>query len=314
MPTPDVAASWRMSSLIQSFNSSTKHREEVIRYYPIAVVAVLDGYFRARLPSLIDSGEPFRTNAVEKYSEVKLNLQLGDALSMGKVSLGDLIMNSVSISNFPSLVQILMNITGRPKCLAEIAKAAPGSFGSEVRKRFITSPEETWSRLSRVFELRHILCHELAPDIIVDESETRLLLIAAQEFVRASAAWLENLEGPNVEKLILDRSRVQNERLAAAKRQTAARLKRTDEILNSSAFMGGEKMKRTVREAESSLRSYLSALAAIKVYGIPDFLMKRNRPRIELIGAKSHADLLDPLIEALTEMEFRLGLDAKYKK
>jgi len=92
------------------------------------------------LPSLIDSGEPFLANAVEKYSEVKLNLQLGNALSTRQVSLGELIMNSVSISNFQALANIMTSITGRPKCLDEIAQTAPRSFGSENPKTVYHKP------------------------------------------------------------------------------------------------------------------------------------------------------------------------------
>jgi len=314
VPTPDVSASWRMSSLIQSFNDSAKHREEVIRYYPIAVVAVLDGYFRARLPSLIDSGDPFRANAVEKYSEVKLNLQLGEALSTRRVSLGELIMNSVGISSFQSLVHILTNITGRPNCLAEIAQVAPKSFDSKARRPFITSPNDAWARLSKVFELRHILCHELAPDLSVDESETRLLLLAAQEFVRASAAWIEDLESPNVRKLIVERSRSQSARLAEAERRTSALLKGVSQLLDSSELEEGEGMKSAVREASSSLESYISSINAIRRYGMPDARPKRRRPKSEGLESKRHADILEPLVEALTELEFSLQLGARYQK
>lgn len=313
VPTPDVSASWRMSSLIQSFNDSTKHREEVIRYYPIAVVAVLDGYFRARLPSLIDSGDPFRANAVEKYSEVKLNLQLGEALSTRKVSLGELIMNSVSISNFQSLVHILTNITGRPNCLAEIARVAPKSFDSIARKPFITSPNDTWARLSKVFEIRHILCHELASDLSVDGAETRLLLLTAQEFVQASAVWIGDIESPNLRKLVMAQSRSQSARLKEAERRTAALLRSVGQLLDSSEPEEGEDMKSAIKEAGSGLESYISSIDTIRRYGMPEIRPRRKPLKSQGLESKGHADILEPLVEALTELEFSLQLGARYR-
>ena len=64
-PAPDMAVSWRMSSLLQTFHNTTEHRDELLRYFPIAVVATIEGYFRARLTQLIDHGEPFTSNALK---------------------------------------------------------------------------------------------------------------------------------------------------------------------------------------------------------------------------------------------------------
>lgn len=81
---PDMAASWRMSSLLQTFNSPAQHRTELLRYFPVAVVASIDGYFRARLAELIDAGDPFLSNAVSKYPDIKLDMQMAGALATKK--------------------------------------------------------------------------------------------------------------------------------------------------------------------------------------------------------------------------------------
>ena len=69
-----------MSSLIQTFNYPLKHREEFVRYFPIAVVASLEGYFRARLSQLIDSGEPFLSNALKAYPNIVIDTTLAAAI------------------------------------------------------------------------------------------------------------------------------------------------------------------------------------------------------------------------------------------
>jgi hypothetical protein len=228
--------------------------------------------------------------------------------------LGELIMNSVSISNFQALANIMTSITGRPKCLDEIAQTAPRSFGSETRKPFITNPDDTWSRLSKVFELRHILCHELAADLKIDESETRLLLLAAQEFVRASAAWLESLEAPNIRRRMQERSRTQSAHRARAERQTANLLERTNQLLTTFPLKDGKEIKKAVNEAESYLRSYLSSLKTIGAYGATEMGKMRNQSRVQSIDPESHANLLEPLIDALTKMEFNLQLRAEFER
>ncbi len=61
----------------------------------------------------------------------------------------------------------------------------------------MSNPEEAWKLLGQVFEKRHILSHELATDMEMDKEETRRLLLMAQEFMSASAEWVEQTIDPN---------------------------------------------------------------------------------------------------------------------
>lgn len=170
---PDMAASWRVSSLVQTFNSPSKHRGELLRYFPIAIVATIDGYFRSRLAQLIDSGEPFLSNAVAAYPNVTLDVTLGMAIAARSVSLGELLMHSVTISSFESLIQVVTRITGRSNFLTEISDVRPVHLLAKENDRVIKDPKTTFSHIGRVFGLRHILCHELAADVELDEQDTR---------------------------------------------------------------------------------------------------------------------------------------------
>jgi hypothetical protein len=308
-PAPDRSASWRMSSLLQSFHAPIQHRSEMMRYFPIAVVAVIDGYFRSRLATLIDSGEPFITNAVTKYSEIKLNLQLAGAIATRKVSLGELIMDSISISNLASLVQVLVNITGRPGCLEEIAQAKPLSIGPEKRKPIISNPKDTWSRLDSAFDLRHILCHELAADIDLNEEEMRLLLLASQDFIKASAAWIEGIERPNIDKMRRRVARERSEHHALTQNMMKKMLMETSELLFAIPFEDGAEMKAAIRQAESALATYSTALNKIRSYGIFEFERKKE----ELPIYEMDNRLMEPLIEELNSMFLHLQSRAKYE-
>lgn len=313
---PDRSASWRMSSLIQTFHAPTKHRDEIIRYYPIAVVAVLDGYFRARLAELIDSGEPYLANAVGANSEIKLNLEIAEALAARKISLGELIMSSVSISNFASLVQTLSRITGRAKCLAEIARMTPRSFDTKPRKPFILEAPDTWSRLEKAFELRHILCHELAGDLAIDEAEMRLLLLAAQDFIRASGAWIERLEEPNAAKRLQDMAQSRKERGAQTKARLKELLNEIHQILDIGQLSEANDVRQSVLGAETNLGSYLLSLQILKGYAEPEFRKQRRKSirRDTGIDSLDYAHVVEPLLERLSEMRFGLELRSRYEK
>jgi hypothetical protein len=186
-----MAASWRLSSLLQAFNSPTRHRDEILRYFPVAVVASIDGYFRSRMANLIDAGDPFLSSAVAKYPDIKLDMQMAGALATKRVTLGELITYRVSISSFPALIDFVRNVTGEMNFPRDLTGIRPPQIGADVRPPIIGHPDATWRRLEKVFSIGHILCHELAQDIAIDEEETRQLLLSAQAFLKASSTWID---------------------------------------------------------------------------------------------------------------------------
>jgi hypothetical protein len=196
-PEPDTAASWKMSVLLQSFNDPLRHHDELLKYYPMAVVAAMQGYFRARLADLIDKGEPYLTNAITFNPQIRVDASMAGAIAAGKLTFGQILMHSVSLNNFEELVSVLTVISGQKDVLTQIAGVAYRSFGVTAAKPLMSNPEEAWRQLGQVFDTRHILSHEIAVDLELNENETRELLTMTQDFIRASAEWIAQLIDPN---------------------------------------------------------------------------------------------------------------------
>lgn len=224
LSAPDVAVNWRMSSLVQTFNEPEKNRAELLRYFPVAIVAAIDGYFRARLAKLVDSGEPFLTNAVNAYPNVTLDTALAGAIAARKVSLGELLMHPVTMSAFDTLIQVVTKITGAANFLEELAKIRPTHLSARENDRVIRDPAATWGHLGRVFAIRHILCHELAADLEINDVEIRGLLLASQQFMAASAQWFDKLEHPNPPPNKAERLKRARESRARARKRLDAQL------------------------------------------------------------------------------------------
>lgn len=301
MSTPDRAASWRMSSLLQTFNYPLKHRDELLRYFPIAVVAAIDGYFRTRLSQLIDSGEPFLSNAVNSYPNVTLDTPLAVAIASKRVSLGELLMHSMTINSFEALVQIVNRITGFSNFLDEIAKIKPMHLDAKDNERIVRDPAVTWKYLGRVFGTRHILCHELAADLELDETEIRGLLITSQHFMTASAAWLEMLEHPNPPLTRQQRMDAANKTFRRAKKRLDAKLKLFE---HAPAIPRDTQLK--VIQAAQDLEAYFDALeeATTALYPTPDFpLIMEDQVVIE------HAQALNKLTSRLNVLAMFAGLE-----
>jgi hypothetical protein len=260
---PDLEASWRSSVLLQTFHNPTSHTDELLRYFPIAVVSMIEGYFRARLASLIGSGDPFLSNALRGYSEVKLDMSLAGALATRQVSLGELIThsNAMSINSFSDLIQIVRNTSGRPDFLLELAKVEPEFLDASKGKPIIADPKAAWAHLGKVFEVRHILCHELASTVVLDKAETRLLLLAAQDFLKASSIWFDKLQNPHPKPTFEEQLRGAQERGTVARYELNSQFRNLKEVAKDHLF--SDKFRQSIVDVEHHVEGVLSTFGEL---------------------------------------------------
>jgi hypothetical protein len=346
---PDLAAFWRSSILLQSFNNPAKHIDEILRYFPIAVVSVIEGYFRSRLAELISSGNPFLGNALKNYSEISLDMPLAGAIVKKEIGIAELVTHSTAmrLNSFGELVKVVSNVSGRQDFLGELAKVEPERLGSPDEgtrgEVIISDPEATWAHLGKVFGLRHILCHELAPDIALDKAETRLLLLASQEFIKASAIWFAKLQNPRPRPTFEEeflRSKVRREEATENLASLLGDLKAISKAESTS-----ERFREALDGTSRSVDSLLSSLTGLSSAGLDRSVMAmveapklgggitpeqfrafqqaraESLERERMMEEYQHNDLLSGVVERLTtslarihhETRRRIELEAKYR-
>ena len=66
----------RLFALEHAFKRHDESERELIRYLPVALIACVEGYFRMAIKDLVDSGEPYLTNAEKPASSLKLDFSL----------------------------------------------------------------------------------------------------------------------------------------------------------------------------------------------------------------------------------------------
>ena len=54
---------FRLFALEQAFKEHDRNKRELSRYFPVALIACVEGYFRIAIKELIDAGEPYLSNA-----------------------------------------------------------------------------------------------------------------------------------------------------------------------------------------------------------------------------------------------------------
>jgi len=185
----------RLRSLWQQTASNTSETDD---FFVIRAVALLEALSRDYLARLIDSGAPYAENVVELKLELKFDLRLVRAIETRVITLGDLIADAVPISSFGHICGPFSKIVGEDLVpLLSRAEARPiawmARYGQPETGKIITEPESMTKALSRLFEVRHVLCHEFPQGEVYKREEIDIFLAATGRFAAALTVTLNQL-------------------------------------------------------------------------------------------------------------------------
>jgi hypothetical protein len=158
-------------------------RIELLAYFPIAIVALLEAYTRGLIADLIDAGEPFAHNARD-LKEASFDLDAVLAIDRKRMSPGDFIAHSLPISSLDHIdnyLSILIQGDTRSKDrrrrserFLERLKSVPLYFSGRqaVGDKLPPINDAVYDKLREMFQMRHELCHEMThPDDVIDGDE-----------------------------------------------------------------------------------------------------------------------------------------------
>jgi hypothetical protein len=195
---PPFFAPLRLRSLESELKGSLS--EELLKYFPIAVVACIESYFRAALRELIDAGAPFadRIEAL-KVPNLKFDAALVNAIAGKTITLGELIAHTIPINNLNSLDVSLSILTGE-EFLRKL-ETVRDKFKVEVEgapdEPMLKNPNQVFADVARSFELRHIFAHE-GDTVKAVPAEIKQCFESANSFLEASAQYITSLLRPNL--------------------------------------------------------------------------------------------------------------------
>ena len=169
---------------------------EVLRYFPIRLVACIEGYFRLAYADLIDYGSPFRENTAK--FEIKFTIDTALSLQRHSVTLGEFVAHLLPTNN-------LQDING------SISKIINDDFLQRLKARRLTLIRQPYiipefeaeadsiliGGINRLFETRHILSHELAPVLVPSLGNAVGLMQITTEFLRITEAVMADLLEPS---------------------------------------------------------------------------------------------------------------------
>jgi len=182
----------RMITLEASFEKRAEIEKELLKYFPVALVACLEGFFRLAIKEIIDTGTPFLENTVKLLTNIKFDYDFIKALHGKQITIGEFVSHQLPISSLTHIQTHLSALFGKDFLddLRSVSDRAAHEIHGKPENPILTDPHTTYANVARTFELRHIICHELATnfDISRDEIEvcfysTILFLKAAEELI-----------------------------------------------------------------------------------------------------------------------------------
>ncbi|MBV8622480.1 MAG: DUF1311 domain-containing protein [Herbaspirillum sp.] len=189
----------RLSSINNAFSQTTPDQHELRRYFPVALIGCLEGYFRMAIRDLIDSGEPFLSNADKLLESTKLDFSLVRAIHGKTITVGELIAHNVPLSRLAHIEKAFKSLIGAD-FLNELRTVqdrwAHEVLGQTARPILLVA-DTVFKDVERTFELRHIICHEIASAYVIDAEEIARCFENCVLFLKAADEFISGVLHPN---------------------------------------------------------------------------------------------------------------------
>jgi len=149
---------------------------ELAKYFPIAVVASGDIFFRTISQSLIDKGEPYSINAgkFNQKQNIKFDFEIVHAIHGKLVTIGEIISHMLSFNDPNDIAANISTILDKD-LISELKKIKKKSKiiedYNQAVDNFIVHHQVILADVKRLYELRHIFCHEFGTSLTTDIDE-----------------------------------------------------------------------------------------------------------------------------------------------
>ena len=202
--------------LLATATKKVQQQGEELGYYPVAAIAALESYFRWEIKGLIDSGDARYLNALRVDDlPLKISHELLVAVHGRRITIGELVAHVVRLNDLDGINGTMGKLLGM-SFLDLVKDSRDSDLGHEQGKNaptVILNPTETFARVKRTFELRHIICHEAHLSIPVTLDEVIQLCSSCYEFARASRYAIAHHQNPNAPLTLNEAYQAASERL-----------------------------------------------------------------------------------------------------
>jgi hypothetical protein len=155
------AATYRIGELQKSFELGVQagnYDGELLKYMPVGLVATLEAFFRGVIGQFIDFGPPYveRITKFAKSENIRSDIDYLIALPQKRVSIGEFVSHQVKINNLGNIVKYMTGLLEQ-----DFWNSLKEMTDSESKELILKKPDEAYQNIMAMFEMRHIIAHEM---------------------------------------------------------------------------------------------------------------------------------------------------------
>lgn len=179
----DIRLIKRISPLMRSFYLIQSHinkddmeaKTELYKYFPVALVVTIEGFFRETIGELIDN-HAFYREKLHQFKDFKFNIEPILAIEASKISIGDLVSHLLPLNNLTDINKTMKTFTNR-----NFIKDIKALINIAYEKKTASKKDNAnlvFKNLNKMFRLRNIICHELSNTAHINEIEVEQMFMS----------------------------------------------------------------------------------------------------------------------------------------
>lgn len=158
-----------------------------IEFIPIRLVTILEVFLRGVISELVDGGEAYFVRGERLAKGAKIDLAFAAHVDRRELTIGDFVAHAVSLNGIDAVVSVLDTLLDG--YAAKLKRAHPR--WSEESAEWPLPPivndyDAMMASLARLYEVRHVLTHELPSSPVFDPTEALPLAASARAFIEAT--------------------------------------------------------------------------------------------------------------------------------
>lgn len=174
---------------------------ELMKHFPIAIVAHMESLFREFVKELIDFGYPYSKNAENLKAEIKFDFKIVTEIQGKTITIGDLISHLLPLSKLEYINHTMTTLIGEDflNRLKSVVDSWPDDK-SQTYEPIIKDASKVYQDVEKTFELRHIYCHEFTSNDLVEPEIIKRCFDNTRLFLEATSCLIRHLIAPNAPK------------------------------------------------------------------------------------------------------------------
>ena len=191
----------QLEALLKS-TDTTLDKQEMIKYFPLALAACGEVFFRSLAKELIDAGKPYSTNAA-KFNQtinIKFDFEIVLAIHGQNLSIGEVIAHFLpfnNLQNIDSNFSVILGSSFLNELKAFQKKTKVIQDYNEAIQAFHSQHKTILKDVERLYELRHIFAHEVSSNGQATVEEIQKVFNNTIIFFVAIEWFLANKISPN---------------------------------------------------------------------------------------------------------------------